>query len=117
MSETRLVGEVVARLNRLRGAYAWRNNTGAARIKGRTVRFGDYGSADVLASFCGRFVAVECKSSTGRQRPGQAGWQAKIEAAGGLYILARTVEQVLKALGIGPDHPTQAIHGRRVFPR
>jgi len=36
---------------------------------------------------CGQFLAIECKSSTGRQSPAQVAFQRMIESFGGLYIL------------------------------
>jgi len=38
------------------------------------------------------------KSAVGRQRPEQANFQKMIEKFGGIYILARSVEDVFKAL-------------------
>ena len=37
-------------------------------------------------------------TATGRQRPEQKQWQAAIEAAGGCYILARSVDDALEGL-------------------
>jgi hypothetical protein len=44
------------------------------------------------------FLALEVKSATGRQSPAQKAYQARVEAIGGLYILARSVEDVRSAL-------------------
>ena len=43
-------------------------------------------------------LAVEVKSSTGRQSPAQRAFQAKWEAAGGLYVLARSVDELRNGL-------------------
>ena len=42
----------------------------------------------------GRFFGIEVKSSTGRQSPEQKQTQIDIEANGGLYILARCIQDV-----------------------
>ena len=47
----------------------------------------------------GRFCGIEVKTPTGRQSPSQRAMQARIEASGGLYILARSVADVQAALG------------------
>lgn len=43
-------------------------------------------------------IAVECKSACGRQSPAQREFQRKWEAAGGLYVLARSVDELRTAL-------------------
>jgi len=96
--ESRVVASVLAYLAHLPGCFAWRNNSGVARIGGRVVRFGGVGSADILCCYRGRFIGVECKAAGGRQSPLQARWQKKLEAAGGLYFLARSVEDVSEAV-------------------
>jgi len=96
--ETVIVGDVLGALNRLDRVYAWRNNTGTAWISGRPVKFSEKGAADVLACVDGCFVAIECKTRKGRQSAAQKCWQQKIEAAGGLYVLARSADDVLAAL-------------------
>lgn len=112
MSETRLVGDTLAALNSLEGCYAWRNNTGSALLHGRMVRFSEPGASDVLCCFLGRFVVVELKTLTGRQSAVQKAWQAKVEAAGALYVLGRTVPQVLAAMGVRSDHPRRLVRNR-----
>jgi hypothetical protein len=71
----------------------------------RLVTFGVPGTADIcgLIAPSGRFLAIECKSAVGRQRPEQETFQRVVEAMGGLYVLARSVDDVdavLGALGI-----------------
>lgn len=116
MSETRIVGDVLDALNTCEGCYAWRNNTGTAWLNGRHVKFSEKGAADILCVYRGRFVAIECKTATGRQSPAQCKWQTKIEAAGGLYAVARCVTDALSAIGIGPSHPRRP-RRTRVIPR
>jgi hypothetical protein len=82
-----------------------RVNTGAAMVKGRLVRFGVPGTADIMGIIAptGRMLAIEVKSGTGKQRPEQERFQRVVTAFGGLYILARSlqdVDQTLAAEGI-----------------
>jgi hypothetical protein len=76
-----------------------RINTGAAVIGRRLVRFNPLGTPDLvgLLSPTGRFVGIEVKSGTGKQRKEQQTMQRVIEAFGGLYVLARSVDDVDRA--------------------
>jgi hypothetical protein len=46
----------------------------------------------------GRFIGVECKSPTGRQSPAQSRMQEEIRRRNGVYILARSIEDVEKGI-------------------
>jgi hypothetical protein len=78
----------------------WRQNTGAARIGSRFVRFGLKGAADLqgLIAPGGRALFVEVKSPTGQQSKEQIAFQRLIEKHGGIYVLARSVWDVERAL-------------------
>jgi hypothetical protein len=81
------------------GCTCWRNNTGVATYAESKVRYGlGVGSADLVGIYKGRFIAVEVKAEKGRQSPEQKAWQACVERAGGLYVLARSVEEALFAV-------------------
>ena len=63
------------------------------------------GCPDIIACLKGRFIGVECKVARDKLRPAQIREKARIEAAGGLYILAKeggakAVEDVLVAEGL-----------------
>jgi len=82
----------------------WRQNTGAARVGRRFVRFGVPGQADLTGILPGgRRVEIEVKSPTGRQTPDQRAFQALIERFDGLYVLARSVDDVRRAIGGNPE--------------
>ena len=74
--------------------FAFRMNTGKARMGGRFVTFGIPGQPDIFAIIQGRFVGIEVKTETGRQSKDQKNWQRNCERAGGIYILARSVDDV-----------------------
>ena len=68
------------------------------RRQGRYQAFGVPGSADRQGLLSGgRFLAVEVKASTG-QTPEQRNYQSVITLFGGLYVLARSVQDVQDAL-------------------
>lgn len=59
------------------------------------IRYGQKGAADIQGIIKGgRFLAIEVKTATGRQSPEQKSWQKMIEMYGGIYILARSIEDV-----------------------
>ncbi len=78
----------------------WRANTGAAMVKGRLVRFGVPGQPDIqgIIAPTGKYLGIEVKSPTGRQSEEQKLFQAMVERQGGIYILARSVDDVRKIL-------------------
>lgn len=82
----------------------WRCNTGVANFRGQAVRFGVPGQPDIQGCVNGRWVGIEMKTATGRQSAAQKAFQERIEAAGGVYLIARTAEsaydQVLALLRV-----------------
>ncbi len=113
-TESQTQAAILKYLGNRKDCRVWRNNTGKiADRTGRVVSFGLQGSADIigirkaffggygeigtwaaLSVECGQFLAVEVKSDTGRQSEAQRKFQAMVEAFGGLYILARRVEDL-----------------------
>jgi hypothetical protein len=100
MSEAKLVNEILIEFGARADCRLLRQNTGAARDRrGGFVRFGIPGQADISGILAGgRRIEIECKSPTGRQSEDQRRWQAMIEKFGGLYVLARSTEDVRAAL-------------------
>lgn len=84
----------------------WRNNTGVGWFangkparKGDPgaypVKFGTPGQGDISGILeGGRRLEIECKTLRGRQSDEQISFQAMIERFGGLYVLARSLEDV-----------------------
>lgn len=105
MKESTLLHAVLAAWGAHPRLRLWRQNTGAATLNGRLVRFGTPGAADIQGIIrpSGRFLAIECKSATGQQRDAQVKWQRMVEDHGGLYVLARSLADVdasLAAIGV-----------------
>jgi hypothetical protein len=82
-----------------RGIFAWRNNTGGARVEGnRFIRFGVKGSPDILGVMPdGRILCVECKSAKGRLTREQREFGEAVLRRGGVYVVARGVEDLQEA--------------------
>ena len=102
MTEEGAVVKVCLEYLNIYGAYVWRNNTGCLKDKTeRPVFFGKPGSSDILGVLPGgRFIAVECKSKKGKLSENQKDFLAEIERLGGLAIVARSVDDVIKAVEI-----------------
>lgn len=95
----------------------WRSNTGKARMGGglkkagdkfvvskpREVSFGVPGAADlhgiIPVGGVGCFLAIEVKSPGGRQTPEQLNYEAMVLKFNGIYVLARSVEDVWAVIG------------------
>lgn len=120
---------VEAYLNTRTDCLLWRNNSGGTRIDDFFMKFGKKGSGDWLGLqavqlhpastgwLVGRFVAIECKRERGgTQSDDQARFQRNIERHGGLYILARSVEDVAKGMGPCTVHIVKE-RRPRVIPR
>ncbi len=114
-TESQTQAAILKYLGNRKDCRVWRNNTGKiADRTGRVVSFGLQGSADIIgirkvecflrmgsrgiwdavSEHAGQFLAVEVKSDTGRQSKAQRNFQTMVEAFGGLYILARRVEDL-----------------------
>ena len=57
------------------------------------------GGADLLVVFRGTAFAIEVKRAGGRQSPDQRTFQVAWERAGGWYILASSVDDVIREIG------------------
>jgi hypothetical protein len=85
---------------RLRGVVCWRQNSGGLPTPGGGfMRSTDInGVADIIGLLpSGRFLAVECKSDRGRQSEAQRDFQAMVEGSGGLYLIARDIQDLVRA--------------------
>jgi len=99
MSEKQLQHDILHAFGTRPDLRVWRANVGVARIGRRVVRFGVPGQADITGILPnGRRLEIEVKAPTGRQSEDQANFQRMIERFGGLYVLARSVEDVQKAI-------------------
>lgn len=84
------------------GCILWRNGTGVAKHvtpsgEERTVRYGLVkGGADLIGVLTvgriGVFLAVEVKTESGRLSPEQRMFGELVERAGGVFIVARSVD-------------------------
>lgn len=106
MTEKHLQNAILRAFGTQPGLRLWRANVGVARVGRRVVRFGIRGQADLTGIVPdGRRLEIEVKTATGRQTAEQRSFQNMIERFHGIYILARSVDDVRREL---------AAHGVRV---
>ena len=86
-----------------RVAFAFRAQSGLLQTidqDPRMVRVGFRGLTDIVGGLRdGRWLAVECKSSTGVVTPDQRAFMEAVVAIGGVAIVAYSVDDVMRALG------------------
>lgn len=106
----------------LKKIFHWRNNSGFMFIKGadktRGIKLGQTGSPDIFVVLpeiisivnagvdvkvssdmkFGQIFGIEVKAPKGVQSDHQKNWQIEFEKAGGVYILARSVDDIIKFL-------------------
>jgi len=79
--------------------FHWRNNTGAFKTeRGGFIKFGAVGSPDIVCIINGQYVGVECKDVKGVLSPNQKIFKEKLEKAGGIYLVARSVTDTIKEI-------------------
>lgn len=89
---------VVARARRAAALKAY-SDAGKILASARPVQYGINGAADLSGILpSGRRLEIEVKSATGRQSTDQGRYQRMIEKFGGVYCLARSVDDVTEAV-------------------
>lgn len=95
--ETKLVRAFIDYL-RKQGHWAWRNNTGTHKVRGRFVPFGYPGAGDIFVVVMpnGRFLSVEAKVGSGKATDKQKEWMETVKAAGGVAGVANSMASLDK---------------------
>lgn len=80
--------------------YAWRQNTGCAKVGKRFIRFSQKGVSDILGiTKDGRFLAVECKREKGGiLSDDQKTFLFNITKNGGVAIVVNSLESLIEKL-------------------
>jgi len=99
-TENAVVKACLQYLRVVRGYLAWRNNTGARRIGDSFIRWGLVGSGDIfaIAPPNGLFLSVECKRPGAKPTVAQRVWADAVRRAGGLAVVAASVQDLEAAL-------------------
>ena len=79
--------------------FHYRNaTTGIFMSNGRWKTSQSKGSPDIIAVIKGRYIGIEVKAESKKQSPAQKEFQKNLEKAGGKYILAYSMDEVIHAL-------------------
>lgn len=87
----------------IKGYVCKRNNSGKIFLKNpngstRAINVGEAGWPDVEGmTKTGQYFGIEFKTPIGKQSPDQVVMQDRIRKSGGIYILARSVQDVMDA--------------------
>ena len=72
---------------------------GVADASGRPIRCGPVGMSDLIGIVQGgRWIAIEVKTGRGTLTPDQERWQALIRKMGGVAVVARSVDDAMRAI-------------------
>ena len=91
-----LVKQILLYLSSVDKCRAWENVTGTGYTMdlSRIISFGLKGSADILGCWDGKFIAIEVKTGNAVQTKQQRMFEQMINHCGGLYLVARCLEDV-----------------------
>jgi hypothetical protein len=112
--EREIQNQIFRAFGTIQGLRVWRQNSGGARFGNQLVRFNIPGAADItglipMTPICpncggscqpiGARLEIEVKSEDGKQSQDQVNFQRIIERHHGIYILARSVDDVWAKIG------------------
>lgn len=91
----KLVNEILLAVGSMPQCRVWPRAVGFDRMK--KIKYGIVGESDIDGIMMpnGRRISIEVKTGTGKLSKEQLAWRTMIEKFGGLYIEARSLEQVL----------------------
>jgi hypothetical protein len=101
MRESYLVNSIIRRFYSEPRVYIWRANSGKIKTAhGTWIVLNTPGTPDLIGFIApqGRFIGIECKVDSNKQNDNQIAFQKELEERGGIYILARTLEDAEKAI-------------------
>jgi hypothetical protein len=81
-----------------RKIFHYRQNSGAVQTENRFFRFGAVGAPDIVAVIGGRYVGIEVKAARGIQSSAQREFEGRLRMAGGVYVIARSLEDAVASL-------------------
>ena len=85
---------------KVRGIFAWRNNSRVLPLEGKggrkgLYRFGVKGGGDIFGVLPGgRFLSIECKTAKGKTSLDQEAWMNEVNDQGGLARVVRSIEEL-----------------------
>ena len=95
MTERVIQAQILDYLRRRADVYVWRSSVG---FRGGHRYGGPPGTPDIIGMFNGRFLGIEVKGPQGKLTPEQEAVRDSVISHGGLYVEARSVDDVANAL-------------------
>lgn len=93
-AENAVTNAVKLAIAQMGGSAAFvRVQAGSFRTGKNFIRGAEPGTADLIGSYRGHAVAIEVKTTTGRQSPTQKAWAERWRSAGGIYAVIRSYEE------------------------
>jgi len=115
--ETILQNKIIRAIGTRSDVRIWRSHPGGATVQGRFIRFGIPGQADLtgilpvvqvlVCPHCdgqlstpplGVRLEIEVKTESGRLSKDQQAFQGMVERFGGIYVVARSAEDVIRVI-------------------
>ena len=87
--------KIILEYLKAKGILHWRQNSGS---KGKYKFTSINGISDIIAIKEGIFYGIEVKDIKGKQNENQIEFQRLLEKAGGIYILARSLDDVIEKI-------------------
>ena len=100
---TNLINDILRAAGSRQDCRIWKNSTGAAISGDRFLRFGIRGQSDITGIYHdGRRLEIEVKTGAASLSRHQLAFAKMIKKYGGIFILARSVNDVLDTLNSMP---------------
>lgn len=103
MTESDIQRDILTYLKRRR-IFHWRNNVGGSYRNGRYVAYGVAGAGDIIGVLPGgKFLSIEVKApgkdtTAKKRKEAQAAFRDAINTAGGVAIVARSLDDVRRVI-------------------
>jgi hypothetical protein len=82
----------------LKRIFHYRNNSSSfVDSQKHFYRFGAVGSPNIVCVIKGQYLGIEVKAPKGKQSEHQKAFQQALEAAGGRYVLAYSLDYVMRS--------------------
>lgn len=85
MKESDIVKKILKYLKTVEGCFFWKEHGGM---------YGTAGIPDIICCYCGRFIGFEVKTDVGEPTKLQLAAIRKIQSAGGIALVVRSVDEV-----------------------
>lgn len=97
--ESQIQKAILDYLSYLPNIYFFRSGSGAIKTeKGKYFKTGKKGCPDIIVCKNGKFIGIEVKTEKGKLSPAQIKAREEIIKAGGIYLIAKSIDDVRKII-------------------